>query len=100
MTPDPRYATLIRTYLPRLGDRPAGYTSVTPWEIIAWKSCIGHNPRLVWTEVLEPCQEIALSMMGLRTLRKLDQHTTQELSEQYYALYIDLIEESIKGLPE
>ena len=99
MTPDPSYSTLARTYLSRLGERPAGYTSVTPWELIAWRS-VGDTPGLVWSEVLEPCQIIALSMMGLRTVHKLDHHTTQELSEQYYALYIDLIEESIKGLPE
>jgi len=99
----------LEDYLAKIASRPAGYTRANSvngkldWESVAWDLYIDANPtcafRGIWTFVGE-FWTLACSMMGLTGSRAIDKPNSQELSEQFYALFIDLVQEAAKGLPE
>ena len=89
-------SSAIRDYIDKLNARVPGYVrgpGDRNWEDVSWNStCSGST---LWLSV-SPMYYIAMGMLGIPDERILDSEDAQELSEQFYALYVDLLEEAMK----
>jgi len=90
-------SSAIRDYIDKLNARVPGYvrgSGVPNWEEVAWSSAC-RGGAAIWASV-SPMYYIALGMLGIPNDESLDLPGTQEVSEQFYALYADLLEEAMK----
>ena len=85
-----------------LRTRPKGYirdSEGDPWESEAWRALTINETRWedAWEFGIRPLLNVAEDIMGVTNFSNLDYGHTQEISEQFYAIFEDLILEYLRN---
>jgi len=91
----------ISDYTKIVEARPKGFVREGPnllyWECRAW-AVLKYAPSTAW-EAIYPIMLAAEGLMGLRDhMKSLDREDSQEISEQFYSLFSDMLHEYLRSV--
>jgi len=89
----------IKNYTKKIGGRPTGYERnpghLDSWETHAWRE-LKNAPFRAW-DIIAPIKISAEKMFNLPGTDSLDRPDSQELSEQFYSIYEDMLLEFLRN---